>query len=241
MVVGGCPCSVGEVSTTRRRRANGEASREKVLDAAAEIAGERGYEGTSINLISDRSGLPPSSIYWHFTDKDHLIAEVIDRSYLRWREATASDVDVDAAEPDRSDESFAAAMRRTGAAISSFPDFLRLGLLLVLERRPEEPTARRKFVDIRSATAAETTTGYTQQFPDLDTDDVQRLTMVTMALADGLFVAHEAGECDLGEAFDLLATAVLGTADRLRAARQTAAAADTTAERASSRRRAGAR
>lgn len=60
------------------------ASREKILDAAAEIAGERGYEGTSINLISERSGLPASSIYWHFKDKDELIAAVIDRSGTSW-------------------------------------------------------------------------------------------------------------------------------------------------------------
>src|SRR5580765_1440420 len=68
----------------RKRRANGEASREKILDAAAEIAGERGYEGTSINLISGRSGLPASSIYWHSKDKDELIAAVIDRSFSQW-------------------------------------------------------------------------------------------------------------------------------------------------------------
>ena len=41
-----------DAQTSRRTRANGEASRERILDAAAEIAGERGYEGTSINLVS---------------------------------------------------------------------------------------------------------------------------------------------------------------------------------------------
>ena len=56
----------------RRRRANGEESRQRILDAAAEIAGERGYDGTSIALVSERSGLPASSIYWHFEDKDAL-------------------------------------------------------------------------------------------------------------------------------------------------------------------------
>jgi hypothetical protein len=37
-----------------------------------------------------------------------------------------------------------------------------------------------------------------------------------MALADGLFIAHEVGEVELPGAFDLLATAILGTATRLR-------------------------
>jgi len=34
-----------------------------MLDAAARIAGERGYEGTTINRVTERSGLPASSIY----------------------------------------------------------------------------------------------------------------------------------------------------------------------------------
>src|SRR5579859_2258481 len=38
----------------RQRRANGEESRRRILDAAVEIAGERGYEGTSIALVSAR-------------------------------------------------------------------------------------------------------------------------------------------------------------------------------------------
>ena len=66
-----------EQPTARRRRANGEQSRTRILDAAAEIAGERGYEGTSISLVSSRCGLPASSIYWHFKDKDDLIAAVM--------------------------------------------------------------------------------------------------------------------------------------------------------------------
>ena len=37
--------------------------------------------GTSIALVSERSGLPASSIYWHFEDKDALIAAVIERSF----------------------------------------------------------------------------------------------------------------------------------------------------------------
>ena len=52
-----------------------------ILDAATEIAAERGYEGTSIALVSKKCGLPASSIYWHFKDKDDLIAAVIERSF----------------------------------------------------------------------------------------------------------------------------------------------------------------
>ncbi|OOK81536.1 bacterial regulatory s, tetR family protein [Mycobacterium kansasii] len=73
----------------RRGRADGELSRARILDAATEIAAERGYEGTSIALVSAKCGLPASSIYWHFKDKDDLIAAVIERSFGAWESAWA--------------------------------------------------------------------------------------------------------------------------------------------------------
>jgi AcrR family transcriptional regulator len=205
------------VQPTRRRRANGRASREKILDAAAEIAGERGYEGTSISLISETSGLPASSIYWHFKDKDELIAAVIDRSFNRWIETINTPMSV----PDdvTPEELFHLSMRRTGAAIAQFPDYLRLGLMLILEHRPEEPTARRKFLEVRHIAAQRARNLYTAGFADLSAGDIESLVTLTMALADGLFVAEEAGEVDLSDGFDLLATAIVGTADQLRASR----------------------
>ena len=128
------------MAEARKKRSNGEASRQRILDAAADIAGERGYEGTSINLVSERSGLPASSIYWHFKDKDELIAAVIDRSFTQWAETLEQPVAV----PDgaTAEDVFRLGLQRTGRALAEFPDFLRLGLMLILKRRPAEPTAR---------------------------------------------------------------------------------------------------
>ena len=201
------------MAEARRRRSNGEASRQRILDAAAQIAGERGYEGTSINLVSERSGLPASSIYWHFKDKDELIAAVIDRSFQRWNEELARPVPL----PDgaTADEVFHLGLRHSGVALARFPDFLRLGLLLVLEQRPEEPTARSRFMAARRETAGDVARLYGRTFPDLDESARGQLVTLTMALADGLFIAGDAGEVDLDDAFDLLATAVLSTARTL--------------------------
>jgi hypothetical protein len=113
-------------------------------------------------------------------------------------------------------------MRRLGAAMAEFPDYLRLGLMLVLERRPEEPTARRRFLQMRRVAAEQARILYTVFFGDLQPDDIDQLVTLTMALADGVFVAQEAGDVDLAAGFDLMAAAVLGAADRLRAARRDA-------------------
>src|SRR5947207_89619 len=150
----------------RKRRANGEASREKILDAAAAIAGERGYEGTTINLISERSGLPASSIYWHFKDKDELIAAVIDRSFERW--ATALEQPIVVPDGATGEDVFRLGLQRTGRALADFPDFLRLGLMLILERRPDEPTARERFIRTRAVTSSRVADLYRANFVDLD-------------------------------------------------------------------------
>jgi AcrR family transcriptional regulator len=180
------------------------------------VAGERGYEATSIKLVSQRSGLPPSSIYWHFADKDALIAAVIDRSFQRWVEALDQPLGAPAGlDPE---EVFRLALRRTGRALAAFPDFLRLGLTLVLDRRPDEPSARGRFIASRRATSARTLGFYRSFFPDLDDGQLRSLVGLTMALADGVFVAEQVDGDELDGAFDLMATAVLGVARTYRAA-----------------------
>ena len=141
------PTPAGDSKSTaraqRRTRANGEQSRERILDAATEVATERGYDGTTISLVSKKSGLPPTSIYWHFTDKDDLIAAVIDRSYQRWLAA----LELPGGEAAR-----ALAFElgtQVAKALLDAPDFLRLGLMLALEHRPVEPRAREMFLQVR--------------------------------------------------------------------------------------------
>jgi AcrR family transcriptional regulator len=210
--------TVNAVAEARRTRPKGAESRERILDAAAAIAGERGFEGTSISLISERSGLPASSVYWHFKDKDELIAAVIDRSFGQWTDALSSPMLVSEGTTD--EERFHLSMQRTGAAIAKFPDYLRLGLMLILERRPEEPTARGKFIEVRHVASDRARVLYTTAFADLTAADVESLVTITMALADGLFIAQEVDEVVLSDVFDLVATAVLGAADQLRSTRR---------------------
>jgi len=200
-----------QVQTRRRKRADGELSRERILDAATEIAAERGYEGASIALVSAKCGLPASSIYWHFKNKDDLIAAVIERSFADW--LTAWQVPDEASPRDR----LAGLAMQIAKALLDSPDFIRLGLMLALERRPVEPRARAMFIQARMQTCdqlAETMRGF---MPDLAEDQIQLLVTYAMAGADGLFIAKEIGgdTVDLVELFDLHAQALYETALRL--------------------------
>jgi len=194
----------------RRRRANGEESRRRILDAAVEVASERGYEGTSIATVSARSGLPASSIYWHFKDKDELIAAVIERSFGTW--LTAMDI------PD-GDGPFAQIRAMTASVAKGLlesPDFLRLGLMLGLERRPEEPSARAMFLEVRDTAFRNLTTSVRELLPALDDAAIRLLVTYAMAGADGIFVAKEIGgdSIDIAMLFDLHAHALFDLAAR---------------------------
>lgn len=186
---------MAEVHKPRQRRANGEESRRRILDAAAKVAAERGYEGASIALVSEKSGLPASSIYWHFKDKDELISAVIEQSFGTW--LTAWTVPQSGSERVRIRE---LAMQIAEALLDS-PDFLRLGLMLVLERRPVEPTARSMFLQVRGQTRTHLIEAARQFAPDLSDQAVDLLATYAMASADGFFIAKEIG----GDSVDLLA------------------------------------
>jgi len=194
--------------TRRRTRANGEQSRERILDAATEVATERGYEGTTISLVSEKSGLPPTSIYWHFADKDDLIAAVIERSFGRW--LAALELPDGAIARQRATE----LGTQVAKALLDAPDFIRLGLMLALEHRPVEPRARQMFLQVRDAAFHRFETFVRDVAPGLDDESVRLLTTYAIAGADGLFIAKEVGgdSVDLIKLFGLHARLVFGSA-----------------------------
>ncbi|MFE0252331.1 TetR/AcrR family transcriptional regulator [Streptomyces sp. NPDC059010] len=183
--------------TTRKKRANGVESRQRILDATVEIAGERGYDGTSIAAVSAKCGLPASSIYWHFKDKDDLIAAVIERSFETWLTA----VELPGEDAGTPLERLTAMAANVARSLVGAPDFLRLGLMLALERRPTEPRGRTVFLQVRAVTHQKIADVLTALFPGLDNAAVDTLATYTVAGADGLFVHREV----TGDAVDLVA------------------------------------
>ena len=195
----------------RRRRVDGEASRSRILDAATEIASERGYDGTSIALVSAKCGLPASSIYWHFKDKDDLIAAVIERSFAHWLSSWQMPTE------GTPRERLVGLALQVAKALLDSPDFLRLGLMLALERRPVEPRARAMFVTVRAQAFDMLGTAIRELTPGLSDAQVQQLATYTIAGADGAFLAKEIGgdSVDLPALFEMHVAAVYDTAVRM--------------------------
>jgi AcrR family transcriptional regulator len=195
--------------TTRRHR-QGDESRHRILATTLEIAAERGYEGTTVGLVTERTGLPASSVYWHFKNKDELLAETLEYSYRQWRETapTWQDVDADGV-PDLHAE-VRRRLRAASRALRESPEFWRLGLMLALERRAKEPVARRRYVEVRHETAAAIGAWWTSILPpelrERDETLPDRLARVHLALMDGFFVGRRADpRWDVEAMVDLMA------------------------------------
>jgi AcrR family transcriptional regulator len=50
---------------------------EQLVEAAADEARDRGYEGLTVRNVARRAGVAPATAYTYFASKDHLLAEVL--------------------------------------------------------------------------------------------------------------------------------------------------------------------
>jgi AcrR family transcriptional regulator len=56
------------------------AVRHQILDAAAALFAEKGFTATSTRMIAERVGIRQASLYYHFSGKDELLAELLTTS-----------------------------------------------------------------------------------------------------------------------------------------------------------------
>jgi TetR/AcrR family transcriptional regulator, transcriptional repressor for nem operon len=56
----------------------GEQTRRKIVEAAAPIFNQHGYDGSSLNDLMEATGLKKGGIYRHFSSKEELAAEAFD-------------------------------------------------------------------------------------------------------------------------------------------------------------------
>jgi TetR/AcrR family acrAB operon transcriptional repressor len=66
----------------RRTKAEAEATRHALLDAAEELFQVRGVSRTSLNDIATAAGTTRGAIYWHFEDKADLFNAMMERATL---------------------------------------------------------------------------------------------------------------------------------------------------------------
>ena len=69
----------GAQTAGRRRARDPEATRQALLDAAIELFGSNGFDGTSVQSIVERAEVTKGGFYHHFGSKQALLHEIHDR------------------------------------------------------------------------------------------------------------------------------------------------------------------
>lgn len=201
---------------TDRRHRQGAESRRRILEAAIELASERGYDGTTMALITERTGLPASSVYWQFRNKDELLAEALDYSYRDWRRHGPT------WQPGNYIGTPAERIRKrlyySHQSIQKQPEYWRLGLMVALLRKSDKIAAQDRFLRVRGETIAvieEWWRSVISPQAAAQRDIAHALTTGYLALVDGMFVAHRA-EPDLELAYlaDIAGDAIGKVAER---------------------------
>jgi AcrR family transcriptional regulator len=201
-----------------RREALGVESRRKIVDAAAALMAERGFAGTSIAAVSQRSGLPSGSIYWHFDSKEALLGAVVEEGARRWFDSFPRLKD----RPTDPVERTAAVFESIEVSLESQPEFLRLLLLIALERREVDPTSLLAIRRVRDLALTHIRKMLVDLLAPLKLQNAARVAdefaRLVLVVADGAFVAHhiDPEKADIRRSFGLLRRALTALAREMR-------------------------
>lgn len=164
------------------RQRQGEDSRELILDATERLMSSQGYAATSISHIRRETGLPASSIYWHFGSKEGVLAAVMERGADRYFAQIPRD------SPDIETQRAAVAK-----LMVANPDFFRLMYMLSLERS-DHPAVAAAIRRVRDTAIKGFHHVIAQLLPDdIESEKAERvvteLAALATAMSDGIFFA----------------------------------------------------
>lgn len=190
-----------------RRHQQGVESRQRILEAAFELAAERGYDGMTLSQVTKRADVPAPSVYWQFENKDELLAEVIEHYYQDWKAAHSDWMAVGPV--DTVENQVKLLMHNVAEGLIEQPAFQRLGLLLSLEQRVVELRARARFRAIRKEFREMQAGWWLQVLPAPEGFDMsnaaRELADITVNVSDGLFVASQIDDdIDMSRRIELL-------------------------------------
>ena len=197
-----------------RREELGVESRRKIVDAAGALMAERGFAGTSIASVSQRSGLPSGSIYWHFESKEALLGAVVEEGARRWFDSLPR-VDSLPADPA---ERTAALFDAVDTSLEAHPEFLRLLLLIALERRDVDSTSLAVIRRVRGLALERIQRMLVMMLAPLKLRNEKRIAAefarLVLVVADGSFVAQhiDPEQGDVRRSFNLLRRALTALA-----------------------------
>ncbi|MBB6570333.1 TetR/AcrR family transcriptional regulator [Kribbella sandramycini] len=167
-------------------RGSGVSSRDRILNTARSLIDANGYDGMAVSELSTESGLPPSSIYYHFGNKLGVLAALLERTFEELHSYFPQPAAFDDLPPvERLEAWFTAAC----TALDEQPDYLRLLVSVSVGPQKDIEAVAKTLRRIRDYAHASWTAALTPIFPD-DAALVDQLAVLGRALSDGLAVSN---------------------------------------------------
>jgi AcrR family transcriptional regulator len=193
-----------------RRIELGERSRTRIREVAAKLVVERGCAGTTIGAIATGSGLPASSLYWHFGSKQGLLAAVAAEGALRWLDLIPDWENLSGPPHERLERMF----REMARQISERRDLIRLQLALYIERSNIDPASASTIRAVRRQAIAKLHAAMAALVESLGGAPSRFVFNELSNFANGCFVDHhiDPAATPLSRRFDQLKVALVAVA-----------------------------
>jgi AcrR family transcriptional regulator len=199
--------STSAAAEAGRRNAQGQRTRDEILDAASLVMSQHGYEGASISAIMKAAGLQKSSIYWQFDSKTAIAAAVMERGAQRffaalpggpWKGRTPR-------------ERLGMALGETATVLEEHEQFLRLFLMLLITN--QDPEVAKILERVRRAALERThlllRSAFEPEGAEAAALVADRLHPFGLAIFDGTFLAAQIdADLDLRHGMEAMAEAL---------------------------------
>jgi TetR/AcrR family tetracycline transcriptional repressor len=81
------------MSPKTTRKTKSKLDHEAVTDAASRLADEEGLDSVSFRRLADQFAVTPMALFWHFEDKEALLAALADRLWLQAADTLSSSLE----------------------------------------------------------------------------------------------------------------------------------------------------
>ncbi len=163
-----------------------DVTREKILEAAAELFAQRGYAGTGVDRLAEKSGIAKTAIYYHFGNKEGLLAAVLDRAATVW----IDNIERSAQQGESPEDALDRALLGMRTMVEERPWILKLLLLLTLEVADSKPEVRKVMGEIFLRARQTIVAGLRQQV-GVDLPGVEAIGNVLLGLLQSSVVGRE--------------------------------------------------
>ncbi|HSQ00821.1 MAG TPA: TetR/AcrR family transcriptional regulator [Candidatus Dormibacteraeota bacterium] len=165
----------------RGRYQKSDISRERILEAATEVFSTRGYAGAGVDRLAERSGIAKTAIYYHFGNKEGLLAAVLERAATQWIDGIRKAANQGGDPLQRLDRALAG-MR---AMLEERPWICKLFQILALEVAEEKPEIRTTLRAILNKARDAIVDGMRDAL-GVDVPDAHLIAGMLLAMLDGI-------------------------------------------------------